>query len=170
MSNLMEFRNVVTTADRFLHHAFAMQATRMWWKRIVAEFTPPRTYCNRAEGRRGARAINLVRAAPELAGAGVGTAGTPRRPIRLMVGILNLKWYVVVCERWAENDDRVSDRQPLEVAAPTVTRTRNTANGSAACRSDNTLSPARLPLATERKLSNTTEMHRDTRKLWLKHA
>ncbi|VWM18692.1 integrase [Burkholderia lata] len=65
-----------------LHHPFAVLATRMPWAQIEASAAPLFAHRDRAgvvtEG------IDLFGTAPQLAGAGVSTAGRPRLRIRLM--------------------------------------------------------------------------------------
>ena len=89
-----------------LRHPLAVLATRMPWAQIEASLTP--LFANRDRAGVVTEAIDLFGAAPKLAGAGVSTAGRPRLPIRLMVGLLYLKHAYnlsdeAVCERWAQD-------------------------------------------------------------------
>jgi IS5 family transposase len=89
-----------------LHHPLAVLAMRMPWASIDATLVP--LFERRAREGRSSEVLDLFGVAPKLAGAGVSSAGRPRLPIRLMVGLLYLKHAYnesdeSVCERWAES-------------------------------------------------------------------
>ncbi|RQR49665.1 transposase [Burkholderia sp. Bp9126] len=90
-----------------LRHPLAVLATRMPWTQIEASLTP--LFAHRDRAGVATEAFDLFGAAPKLAGVGVSSAGRPRLPFRLMVGLLYLKHAYnlsdeAVCERWAENN------------------------------------------------------------------
>ena len=90
-----------------LRHPLAVLATRIPWASIEAALAP--VFERRAREGRLSEDVDLFGVVPELAGVGVSSAGRPRLPCRLMVGLLYLKHAYnesdeSVCERWAENN------------------------------------------------------------------
>ena len=90
-----------------LRHPLAVLATRIPWASIEAALAP--VFERRAREGRLSEDVDLFGVVPELVGVGVSSAGRPRLPCRLMVGLLYLKHAYnesdeSVCERWAENN------------------------------------------------------------------
>ena len=90
-----------------LRHPLAVLATRIPWASIEAALAP--VFERRAREGRLSEGVDLFGVVPELVGVGVSSAGRPRLPCRLMVGLLYLKHAYnesdeSVCERWAENN------------------------------------------------------------------
>lgn len=89
-----------------LRHPLAVLATRMPWSTIEATLVP--LFERRTREGQSSTVPDLFGMAPKLAGAGVSVAGRPRLSIRLMVGLLYLKYAYnesdeSVCERWAQD-------------------------------------------------------------------
>src|SRR5258708_19239710 len=71
-----------------LRHPLAVLATRIPWVSIEAALAP--VFERRAREGRLSEDVDLFGVVPALAGVGVSSAGRPRLPSRLMVGLLYL--------------------------------------------------------------------------------
>lgn len=89
-----------------LRHPLAVLAKRMPWDAIEASLAP--VFERKARDGQTVADADLFGPTMAVAGAGVGAAGRPRLPIRLLVGLLYLKHAYnesdeSVCERWAQD-------------------------------------------------------------------
>jgi len=89
-----------------LRHPLAVLAKRMPWDAIEASLAP--VFERKAREGQTVADADLFGPTMAVAGAGVGAAGRPRLPIRLLVGLLYLKHAYnesdeSVCERWAQD-------------------------------------------------------------------